>query len=269
MELHSRLRESMSFRPCTLGIAILALAAPVSPSASPSKLPFAPGETLTYLLTWSIFPAGQLVATLSRSGGSSGDPYEIKATARSRGFVSHLYEVHDEFQSVFDPTGICSLRISKSIQEGRRHKETHIVFDGQRKLAILDESDLTRPGDPPKHTETETPGCVTDLVTAFYYLRAQPMQVGQQIVIPVNDGNKTSEVTAQVQAREEIQTPLGRRFAFRVEPTVFGGLYKRKGRMLIWFSDDPQRLPLRITAVISVGTIVGDLQSVTQSPVKD
>ena len=61
---------------------------------------------------------------------------------------------------------------------------------------------------------------------------------------------------------------MGRRFAFRVEPTVFGGLYKRKGRMLIWFSDDPQRLPLRIKAVISVGTIVGELQSATQSPAK-
>ncbi|HTG59348.1 MAG TPA: DUF3108 domain-containing protein, partial [Terriglobia bacterium] len=183
-------------------------------------------------------------------------------------FVSLLYQVHDEFHSVFDPTNMCSLRISKSIQEGRRHKETRIVFDSQRKLAIFDERDLARPGDPPKHVETETPGCVADLVTAFYYLRAQPMQVGQQILVQVNDGNETSEVTGLVQAREEIQTPMGRRFAFRVEPTVFGGLYKRKGRMLIWFSDDPQRLPLRIKAVISVGTIVGELQSATQSPAK-
>jgi len=256
----------MTFRSSTLPIVILALSASVSQAASPSTLPFAPVETLTYKLTWSVFAAGQLVATLSQAGGNSGDPYEVKAVARSRGFVSLLYQVHDDFQSVFDPTNLCSLRVSKSIQEGRRRKETRIVFDRQRKLAILDERDLAKPADPPKHTETETPGCVTDLVTAFYYLRAQPLQVGQQILIPVNDGSRTSEVTGQVQAREEIQTSMGRRFAFRVEPTVFGGLYQRKGRMLIWFSDDPQRLPLRIKAVISVGTIVGELQSATQSP---
>jgi len=258
----------MRFRPSTLSIVVLAFSASVSPAASPGPLPFAPVETLTYKLTWSVFAAGQLVATLSQAGGSAGDPYEIRAVARSRGFVSLLYQVHDEFHSVFDPTNICSLRISKSIQEGRRHKETQIVFDSQRKLAILDERDLARPGDPPKHAETETPGCVTDLVTAFYYLRAQPMQVDRQIRVLVNDGNQTSEVTGQVQAREEIETPMGRRFAFRVEPTVFGGLYKRKGRMLIWFSDDPQRLPLRIKAVISVGTIIGELQSAKQSPTK-
>jgi hypothetical protein len=71
-----------------------------------------------------------------------------------------------------------------------------------------------------------------------------------------------------VQARVEIQTPMGRIFAFRVETSVFGGLYNRYGRMLIWFSEVPRSLPLRIMAVISVGTIVGELQSATQSPAK-
>jgi hypothetical protein len=262
-----RLNKRMRFRSPGLAVvaaAVLAISPLVLPTASPGTLPFAPGETLTYSLTWSVFPAGQLVATLSRPGRSTGDPYEVRIVAHSRGFVSLLYQVHDEFRSDFDPINMCSLQISKSIQEGRRHKETRIVFDSQRKRAILDERDLSRSGDPPKHAETEIPGCVADLVSAFYYLRAQPMQVGQQILVPVNDGSKTSEVTVHVQAREEIQTPVGRRFAFRLEPTVFGQLYKRKGRMLIWLSDDPQRLPLRIKAMISVGTLVGELQSATQ-----
>jgi uncharacterized protein DUF3108 len=221
---------------------------------------------LTYSLTWSVFPAGQLIATLSRPGGSRGDPFEVRAVGHSRGFVSLLYPVHDEFRSTFDPTDMCSLQISKSVREGRRHKDTRIVFDSRRKQAILDERDLGRPGDPSKHAETGIPGCVTDLVTAFYYLRAQPMQAGQQILVPVNDGGKTAEVTVQVQGREEIHTAIGRRFAFRLEPTVLGQLYMRPGRMLIWFSDDRQRLPLRIKAMLSVGTITGELQSVTQAP---
>ncbi len=258
-----------TLRLVALVAAALALCQPVQPAAGPGALPFAPGETLTYNLTWSVFPAGRLVATVGRANGGPGDPYEVKVSARSQGFVSLLYEVKDDFQAVFDPTGLCSLEVSKKVKEGRHRKETRIVFDNQRKLAILDERDLNRPADPPKHAETETSGCVADLVTAFYYLRSQPMHVGQQILVSVNDGTKTSEVTAQVQAREEIQTPLGRRFAFRVEPTVFGGLYKRKGRMLIWFSDDEQRLPLRVRAIISVGTISGDLQSVTQSPARN
>jgi hypothetical protein len=82
--------------------------------------------------------------------------------------------------------------------------------------------------------------------------------------LPVNDGSKTYEVTVEVQAREPIQTPLGNREAFRVEPKVFGGLFKRKGRMLIWFSDDAQHLPLRIKFLVSIGSLTGTLRSVSQ-----
>jgi hypothetical protein len=51
--------------------------------------------------------------------------------------------------------------------------------------------------------------------------------------------------------------------ALRVEPKVFGGLLKRKGRMFIWLSADHRQLPLRIKAVIAVGSITGTLRSVT------
>jgi len=71
-------------------------------------------------------------------------------------------------------------------------------------------------------------------------------------------------VTLDVQAREGIQTPLGNRSAIRVEPKVFSGLFKRKGRMLVWFSDDDQHLPLRIKFMIAVGNITATLKSVTR-----
>lgn len=225
---------------------------------------FAPGEKLTYEVIWSIFPAGEVSATLRSVEDGAGDAYEITTTARSQGFVSLLYNVQNEFHSLFDPETACSRSISKKINEGRRHKETRIVFDGSRKLAILDERDLTRPHDPPKHAENAIPACVEDVVTAFYFLRRQDLQVGHPIQLPVNDGSKTYDVTVEVQAREQIQTPLGNREALRVEPKVFGGLFKRKGRMLIWFSDDEQHLPLRIKFMVSIGSLTGILRSVSQ-----
>ncbi|MGH7247658.1 MAG: DUF3108 domain-containing protein [Pseudomonadota bacterium] len=228
--------------------------------------PLAPGEHLTYEITWTAFSAGEITATLQKAGGTVGDEYEVSTTARSRGFASLLYNLNDTFHSLFDPQTACAREITKTVNEGRRHKQTRIVFDAARKLAILDESDLSKPGTPPKHAENDIPACVQDPVTAFYFLRRRPLRVGEKIHVPINDGAKTTDVTAEVQAREEIETPLGKRFAFRVEPRVFGNLYKRKGRMLVWFSDDAQRLPLRIKAMISVGTITGTLQSVTASP---
>ena len=229
-------------------------------------LPFSPGETLTYDVTWSIFPAGEVTATLQQVDGSSPETYEVITRAQSQGVVSLLYRVDNEFRSVFDPRTFCSQQIHKRVNEGRPHRDTRIVFDSARRVAILDEQDLGKPNHPPKHAEHDIPACVSDVITAFYYVRGHPLHVGERLMLPINDGAKTYDVAIEVQAREQIQTPLGTRYAFRVEPKVFGGLYKRKGRMLVWFSDDEERLPLRIKASMPVGTITGTLRSVSPSP---
>ena len=246
---------------------LLALALPGrATEAAPSASPFVPGERLTYQVSWSIFPAGEVTATLEQVPDRAGDSYEVQTTARSRGFVSLLFNLNDSFRSIFDPQTLCSRRIEKRINEGHRHKQTEIVFDGVRQLAVLDERDLAKPGHPDKHAENAIPPCVEDIISAFYYLRRQPLRVGDEIRFPVNDGAKTHRVVVEVQARELVRSPLGNRFAFRVEPKVFGDLYKKKGRMLIWFSDDSQRLPLRIKAMMLIGDISGTLQSVSTAP---
>ncbi|MGH9406242.1 MAG: DUF3108 domain-containing protein [Terriglobia bacterium] len=248
-----------------LCFAILFLVSPAftQTTAATVPQPFIPGETLTYNVTWSIFPAGQVVASVKQIGTGADDAYEIDAKARSSGFVSLLYNLDNHYRSVVDPRTLCSRSIDKTINEGRRHKQTHITFDGAQHVAILDERDTAKPNHPLKHAENAIPGCVEDIVTAFYYLRRQPMEVGDKIAIPVNDGSKTHDVVIDVQARQRLQTPLGPRYAFRLEPRALGDLYKKKGRMLIWMSDDPARLPLRIKAMMVVGTISGTLESVT------
>lgn len=258
------------FLPRAVGLLVLTVAACLAISGSftarAQELPFRPGETLTYDVTWSIFPAGQVVSTVKQIGSGPQDAYAIDATARSDGFVSLLYKIDNTYHAVADPRTLCSRQIEKTINEGRRHKQTHIVFDSLTRMAILNEHDMAKPGHPLKHDENAIPACVEDIVTAFYDLRRQPMKVGDQIRIPVNDGSKTHEVIVDVEGREKLQTPLGDRWAFRLRPRALGDLYKKRGRLLIWISDDAQRLPLRIKAILLVGTITGTLQSVTYGP---
>jgi hypothetical protein len=251
-----------------LTLVALALASLLLPAAQEKAPPFEPGEILTYDVTWSIFRAGTVTATLESEGQGSKNNYTVTTAAHSQGFVSLLFNVQNEFRSFFNPQTLCSQRISKKINEGRRHKETEIVFDPQRKRAILDERDLNKPQEPPKHAENEIPNCVEDVVTAFYYSRSQDFEIGKPLHLPVNDGSKTYDVTLDVQAQEAIQTPLGERSAIRVEPKVFSGLFKRKGRMLVWFSDDDQHLPLRIKFMIAVGPITATLKSFTHAAEK-
>ena len=224
---------------------------------------FPPGETLTYDVMWTVFRAGEVTSTVRTSRDKEDDAYQITATARSEGFVSLLFAVDNVFRATSSLQTLCSEGIVKKVSEGRRHKDTQIAFDYARKVAILDERDLNQPQAPPKHAEFDIPPCVEDVVTAFYYLRRQRLEVGHTVELPVNDGSKTQRVVVEVQAKEKVQTPMGTFDALRVEPKVFNGLLKRKGRMLIWFSADERHLPLRIKAMMSVGSLTGTLRSVT------
>lgn len=229
--------------------------------------PFSPGETLTYDVNWSVFPAGKLTATLRKDEEGRSDSFVVTTTAQSQGFVSLLYRVQDEFRSVFNPETLCSVQISKQINEGGRHKITKIIFDNRRGLAILDEHDAGGGNNPPKHDEQAIPPCAQDIITAFYYVRSKPLYVGQELKLSVNDGSKTKMVVARVTARKKIQTPVGVHDAFRVEPSVFGSLYEnKKGKLVVWFSDDEYHYPLRIRATLKLGAITGTLTSVTPAP---
>jgi hypothetical protein len=225
--------------------------------------PFTPGEMLTYDVMWTIFRAGVVTATVRTSGDANRAAYEVTATARSEGFVPLLFSVDNIFRATSSRQTLCSEGIVKQVNEGHRHKDTRITFDHTRKLALLIERDLNQPKEPPKLAANDIPPCVEDVVTAFYYLRRQRLEIGHTIELPVNDGSKTQRVIVDVQAREKVQTPMGTFDAIRVEPKVFSGLLKRKGRMLIWFSADERELPLRIKAMIAVGSITGTLRSVT------
>jgi Protein of unknown function (DUF3108) len=245
---------------------LLLACATCAAAQSPAPAPFTPGETLTYDVTWAIFPAGKVTATFLGPSANPADGDEILTKARSQGVVSLLYNVQDTFRSFFDSQTLCSRRIAKVINEGSRHKQTEIVFDYARHAAVLNEHDPTRANAPTKHAENPIPNCVEDVVTAFYYLRRQPLEAGHSVRLAVNDGSKTTEVTVEVQGLEQVQTGLGTRQAVRVEPKVFGQLFKRKGRMWIWFSDDQERLPLVIKVSLGVGTLTGKLKSVTRTP---
>jgi len=247
------------------GVAVfLTLSLTLAHAQLPGAAPFPPGETLTYEVDWAVFTAGKIMVTLVGTG--KGGPSEIITSARSQGTVSLLYKLQDDYHSYFNPQTLCSQRISKKINEGRRHRDVDISFDGNRGVAVVEARDLNDPNSAPQRTEHKMPACAEDIVTTFYFARRQPLRVGQSFQFAVNDGGETQTVVAEVQAEEPLQTALGTRNALRVEPKIFGSLYKRKGRLLVWFSNDEQHVPLRLKLMLSVGTITANLKSISSAP---
>jgi hypothetical protein len=93
---------------------------------------------------------------------------------------------------------------------------------------------------------TVPPG-VQDALSALFVLRAMTLKPGTRISMPVCLSDVVYQVTATVGSRENVETGLGTRPAYRVTPVVTDAAGKPAGRgMALWLSDDAQRLPLAV-----------------------
>ncbi|MBZ5551176.1 MAG: DUF3108 domain-containing protein [Acidobacteriia bacterium] len=228
-------------------------------SAKPPAAVEVENQTLNYNVYWRAASAG--VASIRVDRDPSSGQLKITGDAHSSRFVSTLYRVEDQFESLVALKNFCSLRIMKRINEGRRHRETIVDFPPGQKTAQLQDRNLLLPSSPIRKAQTATPGCVQDVLSALFYMQTQPFTVGNSVQFPVNDGGKTYNVTVEIQQRETIKTDAGTFQAIRVEPKVFEGLFRQAGRMYVWYTDEPRHRLVQLKARISVGTITASLAS--------
>lgn len=219
----------------------------ITPPAQSYKPPV--GQTLNYAAEWRLFDAGIASIRLETAGREQ----RVVSTADARGVVGLLYHVHDRFESFFDSQTNCSRTIEKKTEEGFRRLETNIVFDATRKKSVLNEKNLKN--NTSKREEHDIPGCVTDVNSAIFYLASQPLAAGATMTFPLNDGGKTVDVKATVEAREEIKVPAGTYKTVRVLAVSLGTTTKSKGQVQIWFTDDERHLPVQMKAKLFWGSL--------------
>jgi hypothetical protein len=206
-------------------------------------------QTLNYAVEWRLFEAGIASIRIEPAGREQ----RITATADARGVVGLLYHVRDRFEVFFDPSTNCSRSIDKKTEEGFRRLETNIAFDAGRKKSVLREKNLRN--NQSKVVENDIPGCVKDVVSALFYIASQPLVPGATLLFPLNDGGKTVDVRATVEAREEVKVPTGTYKTVRVLAVSATEAAKNKGQVWIWYTDDQRRLPVQMKAKLSWGTL--------------
>jgi hypothetical protein len=227
---------------------------------APETYRFPTGQTLHYAAEWRLWNAG--VATVKME--TAGSEQKISATADSIGFVSLLYKVADRFEAYSDRKSWCSTHIYKHSEEGLHKRDTNIRFDQLQRKAVLDEKNLRN--NETKHTEQDIPGCVTDVISAIFYVGSQQLEPGKSYTFPLNDGGKTVDVRAYVRAREDIKTDAGTFHTIRVEPEAESGPLKGKGKAWIWYTDDAAHTPVQMRTRMFWGMLTFKLTRIERAP---
>lgn len=228
--------------------------APDGSKAMATPSPFQAGEELTFDLTWAGIKGGTAKMAVSEKTIWAGFPvYHMVTTAESAPAVSVFYRVEDKVESFMDVNGLFPLYFKSRQQEGKYRGLKHIFFDPQAGKATF------RKNQEPTEVFV-VPSGVQDSLSSFYYLRTLLLKPDTPVVITMFDNKKTVQVDVRILGREKVNTLWGSVETLKVKPTLrTEGIFRRKGDILIWLTDDFQKLPVKMETKIPIGSIVATL----------
>jgi Protein of unknown function (DUF3108) len=222
--------------------------------------PFEPGETLTYDISWSnIVTAG--IATMTVNEDTLGNGRKVlvfTVKGHTTSLVDKFYPVDDTVQSVFDPLIMQSLSYSLHENYGRKKRNRVVVFDHANKNAVS-----TLNNDPPQ--SLVIPDEVQDGLSFLYYLRSrEDTTTGKPITIEVLDSGQNWSVEVYTLGREKVKTSAGEFSTIKIKTyPKYKGVFKNKGEVFIWLTDDIHRVPVLMKSKLAFGSFVFTLTSLT------
>ena len=268
----------------TLCLSLAAAASQPAPDSvrkdSARKLPFEPAEELIYEaeISRSILRGiniGELRFTAGRAETQKAQPSKDKGPAAlrftvdavSKGLLRKLFGLNFRLQleSTVEPTSFAVMQTTKLDEQGNRKRTSEAVFDRDAGKVVWTERDPNDPNREPRVVTSETKGAVQDIASVFYYLRTQPLELGNSFDVQVSDSGRVFSVAVVVSEKKKMKTVLGQVQTLKVEADVFGEgrLIRGKGKLSIWFTADARRVPVRAKINNELGTLDIKLKRIT------
>jgi hypothetical protein len=217
-----------------------------SREARRAKVPWKIGEYFQFSIDWSGLNGGNALMQVQNVQIVDGHrTWRIITKAESNSFVSKFYKVRDRAESFVDAESLYTRRFEKHLREGSYKKDLSVRFDQANGKAIYQDG-----------KSYDVPFQVHDVLSAFYYVRTRPLPDGAVIVIPTHDNEKSYDMVVNVLRRERVEVPAGKFDCVLVEPVLKSeGIFKAKGQMYVWLSDDERRIPVQVKSKVPIGSI--------------
>jgi hypothetical protein len=217
------------------------------------------GEWLKFRIHYGFLNASY--ATLQvKSHNLEGVPvYHVVGNGKTTGFASIFFKVDDTYESYFDKKDGKPYKFIRKIDEGGYTKDIEVNFDHEKDIAVLNDKKKDK-----KFNFTIQEG-IQDLVSAFYYLRnnykVEDLVEGESIELNLlYDDDGVFKFKLKYLGMEVLRTKYGKVECLKFRPYVQSGrVFKEQESLSLWVSNDNNRIPIRIQADLSVGSIKADL----------
>lgn len=232
---------------------------PIKPLRKVPNHSFTVGEKLEYRLHYGFVNAGEASIEVEPQYFIVNQRicYKINVIGKSTGSFDFFMRIRDQFISYVDTSAMLPHKFYRIIREGKYKLDETIHFDQQNGI-----SKMKHNSDP--ETQHTVPKEVHDLVSGYYYLRTvnfEKQKVGDTTQINAFFDGQDYQFRVKYMGKDVIDTKFGRIRSIKLSPIMPDNeMFKGGNSISFWVSDDKNRVPLKVEAVMFVGSVDLDLK---------
>jgi hypothetical protein len=222
---------------------------------------FQEGEYASYDISYNWGPvwvnAGVVTFEVLKEQFNGKMTLHLKSTGKTFSSYDLLFKVRDYYDSWISTDSFQTQEFRRMIYEGGWQTVNSLRFNNDRSLVFSS----TKNNNSPIRYDTLKPGpCAFDLVSAVYYARTldlSHLNADSKIPVKVMIDDGVYSIYIKSLGREVVETKKGEKYrcikftARMIQGTIFRG----DEDMLVWVTDDENKVPVYIEAKILVGTI--------------
>lgn len=213
------------------------------------------GEAINYHVYYTLAGiyvyGGEADFTVSLEQYNNKPVYHLVGAGKTNSFFDGFFKVRDKYESYIDTASLQPYKFLRNVQEGDYKFSENVTFNQINNTATSQAGTV------------KIPDCVQDVLSAIYYSRNinfDKYQPGDRIPFNMYIDNKVYNLYIRYLGRESIKTRYGKFKAIKFKPLLIEGTIFQGGeKMMVWVTDDANKIPVRIESPISVGSVKVDM----------
>ncbi len=222
-------------------------------------VPFQYGEQVEYKIYYGFFTVGKGAFKVHdrpyRINGRGA--FKIDVKAQTTGMVDWVAKIDDHWGGYVDTVGLVPHQAYRLIKEGKYRKHEIVNYDhNSQMLEVKAKGRKDKEFQEPMYYEF--PQQIRDLISGFAYVRSldfSKYEVRDTINIPAFFEDTFYNLQLIYLGTETISTTIGKISAHKVTPIMpENKIFDGEDSISAWFSNDKNKIPLKINAELYVGS---------------
>jgi len=216
---------------------------------------FQAGESVTMKVFYNAaglyIGAGEATFNITLEKWKGRTAWHCVGEGHSYPFFDHFFKVRDRYESYIDTTTLLPLQFIRNVEEGKHKVYNNVSFNHAAGTATSTNGtfNVTR--------------CIQDVMSSMYYarnIRFEKYKPGDKIPFDMFIDDEVFHLYLRYLGKETVKTRYGKFRAIKFKPLLIKGtMFEGGEKMIVWVSDDPNHVVLRVESGITVGSIKVDM----------